>query len=257
MKIPAISNVWKQTLLNNLSSSDAVYLTNDFHWDDVPPDEKFEIEGTEFEEDLFDSLKIEKPLGKCDLTNAKIVYEGLRGLTPAIARDDRVWIALAHYFGAGFTVDRHVDKEETRKKRHLSILKFFFAIDPNAKGIRALTRTHGLSRLWWTAHTASKIGAPSLDECLKIFGSDTDFRNQLMERPTNANGPPAVRSTCLARQAVSASGKKVSREQLRDWMVEINFIGGGTLLAAQNPDDLTQKFEALLNIQANQKQELT
>ena len=231
MKIPAISNTWKQSLLNKLASSDSSYLANEFHWGDVPDDDKFEIEGTEFQEDLFESLKIEKPFGQCDLTNSKIVYEGLHGLTPSMARDDRVWIALAHYFGAGFIIDRHIDKEETRKKRHLAILKFFFAIDPNAKGIRALTRTHGLSRLWWTAYTASKIGADTLDECLKIFSSDTDFRNQVMERPTNGNGASTVRSTCLARQALLASGRKVTRDQMRDWMVEINFIGGGMLLA--------------------------
>ena len=39
------------------------------------------------------------------------------------------------------------------------------------------------SRLWWTAHTAKKIGASTLEECLNIFGSDIDFRNQSWNGP--------------------------------------------------------------------------
>ena len=93
MRIPVVSYDWKQELLNSFKNSDKAYLDNSFDWADVPPEEKFEIEGTEFQQDLFDSLSVSgssNSMGERDLKNAKIVYEGLDGLTPEYARDDRI-----------------------------------------------------------------------------------------------------------------------------------------------------------------------
>ena len=253
MRIPVVSYDWKQSLLNDLGNGDRDYLENTFIWEDVPSDLKFEIEGTEFQEDLFDNLVIaesSRELGRSDLINAKIVYEGLNGLTPEFARDDRVWTALAHYFGCGFLIDRHVGRDGSAGDRMTSILGCFFAESKQARGTRALTRVHGLARLWWTAHTAAKIGAPTLEECLEIFGSDIDFRNQVMERPTNASSNTAVAATCLARRNISEAGIRFSRKQARDWLVEVNLVGGGVLLAAQDVTSLTSRFEGLLQEQA-------
>ena len=58
MRIPVVSYDWKQELLNSFKNSDKAYLDNSFDWADVPPEEKFEIEGTEFQQDLFDSLSV-------------------------------------------------------------------------------------------------------------------------------------------------------------------------------------------------------
>ena len=230
MRIPVVSYDWKQELLNSFKNSDKAYLDNSFDWADVPPEEKFEIEGTEFQQDLFDSLSVSgssNSMGERDLKNAKIVYEGLDGLTPEYARDDRIWTALAHYFGCSYVMERHVAEEGTPDDRFNSILGSFFAESSQASGTRLLTRVHGLARLWWTAHTAKKIGASTLEECLNIFGSDIDFRQAIMERPTNGSSNVAVAATCNARKALLNEGLKVTRKYYRPWLVEVNLVGGG------------------------------
>ena len=105
-------------------------------------------------------------------------------------------------------------EEGTPDDRFNSILGSFFAESSQASGTRLLTRVHGLARLWWTAHTAKKIGASTLEECLNIFGSDNDFRQAIMERPTNGSSNVAV-ATCNARKALLNEGLKVTRKYYR------------------------------------------
>ena len=51
-----------------------------------------------------------------------------------------------------------------------------------------------------------------------------------MERPTNGSSNVAVAATCNARKALLNEGLKVTRKYYRPWLVEVNLVGGGTLL---------------------------
>lgn len=116
-----------------------------------------------------------------DVENSNIVYLALQGITPYIAKDERLWVYLTHmdhidYVRARWPIP---DNDEYAIRR---IRDHFFAISD-----RGFKRNNAISRLWWNGHMATKCTDAPITKVLEVLVSYTDVREQVVGRPTTSN----------------------------------------------------------------------
>lgn len=81
-----------------------------------------------------------------DRRNVEIVYEALKGLSPAVASDERLWAGVL--FTQLWEYVQYRRKEELASQNERDILNSFFFM----RGIKRSCFINCLSRLWWTGY---------------------------------------------------------------------------------------------------------
>ena len=204
-----------------------------------------EIADTNFHENVF--LKLEPiPGGKNDAKNALIVVQSLEGLTPYLARDERIWVHLTHFAGLEYTRKRWLNLKGKDDDRLIKDIRLHFF----ARGNRGFERNNSLSCLWWWAEVASRFKDTPFDKTLDAFLRYTDVRAQIIERPTmsrNENIFIAIMSVITKRIFDDPNPDFFSRSPgiYREWFKDINKQGGLRLLASLPLKDLKNLFERL------------
>lgn len=170
-----------------------------------------------------------------DAENAAALWAQLSQLTPADARDRRLWTMLAHttyleYARARYPVPDDDDAAIKQIRSH------WFA-----SSNRALERDQAVSRLWWFAFMANRASELSLEEALKALLYRTDLRANLIERPSMAQCVPLFSAwlEVLAKALATAGDGEHTyfrRPVYRTALKRLNALGGYRLL-----DSLPQK----------------
>lgn len=170
-----------------------------------------------------------------DAENAAALWAQLSHLTPADARDRRLWTMLAHTTYLDYARARYPipDDDDAAIKQ---IRSHWFAFSN-----RALERDQALSRLWWFAFMANRASELSLEEALKALLYRTDLRANLIERPTMAQCVPLFSAwlEVLAKALATAGDEEhdyFRRPVYRTALKRLNALGGYRLL-----DSLPQK----------------
>ena len=192
-------------------------------------------------------------VGRADAQNALLLFQELKGMTPKIARDERVWCAVGHMHAKDFIWERHVrgtSPEEVSRK----IQTQFFCRTNGAN--RGFERDNALSSLWWWAFMASKVKSLKHSEALEILLEFTDFRDAVLGRPTTSIIPQVLEALILIFVEERKSDPEVAffrRKKkgaggggnYRDLLVEIDLHGGRALYDVMSVEDLTDLFWSL------------
>lgn len=122
---------------------------------------KLIVEKVTYNPNAFQRLKTDAS-GTSDVYNAKVVYEAFKGMTPYLATDERVWVALTHLIAPKFSFGRY-SKEDDKIKL---VKSRFFTRENSTRG---LYRDNALSSLWWYGHICKKMKCKKNQMCLMLF----------------------------------------------------------------------------------------
>lgn len=168
-----------------------------------------------------------------EITNCKIMLKALGGLSPYLARDERLWSYLTHSHLLEYTRLRWSipgNDEDAIKY----IATHFFAKDK-----RGIERDNAASRLWWQATLCNRVKDITLEESLQCLLHDTDVRASIIERPTTSQ---CINVFCAIikklHESYKGDKKLINRHRFRPLMKALNLYGGIKLLNAMDEDDI-------------------
>ena len=184
------------------------------------------------------------PEGKLDAANSVIIFKMLENLSAYQARDERIWCALTHLYFREYTVFRHKISDS---KFDTSVQNHFFA--RNA-GFRSLERLNSISRLWWHGYFIERCRENNdFDELVYLLCSDTDFRQQLVERPEISKIPKVALAILLCKKRLNEEQPnneffkgRAKTAPYRLWFKRLSMEGGRVLLSAMTSEELTDLF---------------
>lgn len=158
---------------------------------------------------------------QADAASSITVYRALQGMTPALAREERVWARLAHIECLEYSRLRWLaglDGEVLAK----AVRRHVFA--PGRTGIRD---DNALSRLWWNMHIAAIADPGDPERALRLIAGRADTRMQFVERANTASRPPLARAVLRAMQRDTWITS--SESAFRKFMEVLNRECGGVL----------------------------
>jgi len=222
----------------------------------IRDDEIVRVQEVEFDENLFDQFVypgIDRTTGQSDAANALILFQDLRGMTPKIARDERIWCALCHLYANDFIWKRHVGGNSPEKISRIIQTRYFCRVNGRDRGFE---RDNALSRLWWWAFMTSEFETISHSQALEALLEATDFRDAVVGRPTTSIIPKVFEALVLLYLREKESDPDVlffSRKNrsggkgknYRQLMKLINRHGGRAFYDTMSVDELYNLFKKL------------
>jgi hypothetical protein len=156
-----------------------------------------------------------------EVTNCKIMLNVLGGLSPYMARDERLWTYLTHSNMLQYARSRwSIPEDDESAIKHIA-LHFF------AKDKRGIERDNAASRLWWQATLFNRVKDIDLEESLKCLLHDTDVRASIIERPTTSQ---CINVFCAIikklHESYKSDKKLINRHSFRPLMKGLNLHGG-------------------------------
>lgn len=230
-----------EELRRSIPTNIARYTSGDFL--DLAKENGWAIETRSVDVDhaLLETLKLGQTSMEAEIQNSIAVYRALRGMTPSLAREERIWARLTHMECLSYARSRWL---EGRKPEELAqqIEVHFFA--------HALTETrddNAIGRLWWNGHIASIASPEDPERALNLILKTADIRSNFVER-TRMVSRPVLAQALL--QAMEAEPWITSGEiHFREFMKVVNRNGGGILFEVLEPQE-TQSFIETCVLQA-------
>ena len=185
----------------------------------------------------YEALQLIKGDDKNDAKNAQIIDKAFQGLSPHVARDNRLWTYLTHTHLLKYTRERYPlpgeEKGEDRLINH--IINHYFTNSP-----RGFERDNAASRLWWATFMCKRAEHLDLEKSLKAIFLYQDPIVQLLGRPTSAISTNVFNSI-LEKMIDSMQGDqsflKDRYSYNRPFMSELSNLGGHKLLDALSPEE--------------------
>jgi hypothetical protein len=174
-----------------------------------------------------DGSKVDPDLER---TNSMLVFNALKGMTPALAREERVWVRLCHVECLGYARQRWLKTDDTERFKS-AIQKHFFA--PGRTGIRD---DNAVSRLWWNARVAHIARPQDPESALAQIARTADIRQAIVERPNTASRPELIRG--IVNISESESWLTEKEVNFREFMKVLNRDGGGILFEAMDEGEI-------------------
>jgi hypothetical protein len=153
------------------------------------------------------------------VVNSMLVWNALKGLTPNLAAEERIWARLCHIECLSYARDRWLSDVAGRNQRLAAIGKHFFA-----RGLPGVRDDNAVSRLWWNAHIARLAWPDDMVGALRLFLKTTDYRQNLVERPSM--GSRACVTAAVLRKLAQDPWLE-GQDNFRAFMTIVNRLGGG------------------------------
>lgn len=186
--------------------------------------------------DLLASLNGTARTAAADIDNSLILFQALQGMTPALAREERVWARLTHIECLGYSRDRWLSGNSGEQLDSQVRIHMF------APRLTAIRDDNALSRLWWNMHIASIADPNDPEGALRLILKTADIRSNFVERTNTAARKP------LARAVVRAMRREPwitsSEGAFREFMIALNRDGGGILFEALTDDEADALMDA-------------
>ncbi|PNG12258.1 DUF6339 family protein [Stutzerimonas stutzeri] len=232
-----ISEPTLQELRDNIASNRLRYTSTDFS--DLALDNGWQIDSKLVKADysLLENLDGDSRTAQADANNSLIVYEALKGMTPALAMDERVWVRLSHVECLTYSRARWLPKIDDEEKFHTAINKHFFA-----RGVNGARDDNAISRLWWNMHISTIIDKADPKQALQKILWRADIRQAIVERSWTGARAPLARA--ILRSIHNGSWVVEKEINFRQLMIEMNRDAGGILFEALSDgdaDDLVAK----------------
>jgi hypothetical protein len=168
-----------------------------------------------------------------EITNSLLVGHALGGLTPTLARENRIWVRLSHVECLEYSRERWLQAGMDDEALVAAVAKHFFA--PTLTGCRD---DHAISRLWWNHRIAKQIMPDNPARVLKVILARADIRLNFLERPGLAARQSLAKGIV---RALEKNSELLGGEQLfRQFMKQVNLRGAGVAFEAWNDNTIDQ-----------------
>ncbi len=161
---------------------------------------------------------------EADMENSLIVFRALRGMTPALACEERVWTRLTHIECLSYSRARWLAGlagDDLSK----AVLSHMFA-----RGLTGTRDDNAISRLWWNMQIATIADPRDPEGALRLMLKRADIRMQFVERPGTAARRPLAQAILRAMRRMAPI--TANDEAFRSVMKALNREGGGVLFEA-------------------------
>ncbi|SDY18995.1 hypothetical protein SAMN05518669_11017 [Variovorax sp. YR634] len=174
---------------------------------------------------------------EAELRNSRLIYEGLEGMTPALARDERIWARLCHVECLDYSRARWLRKSESLDNQ---VRLHFFA-----HGLPGCRDDNAIGRLWWNGHVARLASPGNLDLGLERLLARANIRLQIIDRADTAFRQPLIEGIVrlLGDQWFSVDDAAVA-----DFMYEVNKRSGGIVFEALPSEEIDAHLAQCLNV---------
>ena len=192
-----------------------------------------------------ETISLELPVGfsqaeNKDAINCALMLKALPSLSPANATDDRLWVTLSFGPYSDYVQKRWPFRVSEESKLTNHVINHWFA-----KGPRGRMRDNGVSRLWWMGYIASKVPDMSMNSVFDLLFANSDYRSSLLERTGSSNALSVLVAVLKISNEFFTQGIVYEREKFREFMRQVNFLGGRRNLAAMSHKDLIDLFRPL------------
>lgn len=155
-----------------------------------------------------------------EISNAQLVGQALSTLTPALARENRIWVRLSHVECLEYSRARWLANQTREDLLVEGIRKHFFATT-----LTGCRDDHSISRLWWAHRIAKQAMPDDSARALRLILARADIRLSLVERP----GIGARPRLCAAVLRLLDRDSRLleSQDEFRQLMRRLNLVGAG------------------------------
>jgi hypothetical protein len=236
-KIQILNTQSLQKLRNAILANPDIY---EFKLDDLVDKLSLNFVTSEYEFD--ESILLEMPTGfsqseNKDAINCSLILNAFPSLTPANATDDRLWVTLCFGHYSAYVNKRWPFRVSEESKLTNHIINHWFA-----KGPRGRMRDNGISRLWWMGYIATKVPDMDMNSVFDLLFANSDYRSSLLERTGSSNALSVLVAVLKISNEFFNQGVPYEREKFREFMRQVNFLGGRRNLAAMSHEELVKLF---------------
>lgn len=155
-----------------------------------------------------------------EIKNSILVGEVLGKLTPALARENRIWTRLSHVECLDYSRTRWLNADDDDDGIEEAVVKHFFA-----PTLTACRDDHSIARLWWNHRIAAQFTPEAPSRALRVMLARADIRLNFLERPGVAARPVLGRGIV---RALEGNADLLRDEKLfRSFMKTVNLRGAG------------------------------
>ena len=210
-----------EELRRNVGQHRERYATGDFT--DLQPDNGWAIEasGVTVDQALLAGLEGSLRTAAGDRAASAMLYRALPGMTPALAREERVWVRLSHVECLEYARSRWLSGLDG-ERLDLQVHRHLFG-----SGLTGIRDDNALSRLWWNMHIAATADPEDPEGALDLILKTADIRSNFVERPNTAARPPLARAVIRAMRRHSWITS--TERAFREFMIVLNRDCGGVL----------------------------
>lgn len=119
-----------------------------------------------------------------EVTNSLHVYRSLKGMTPALARDERIWVRICHIEALEYARKRWIKSADPVRDVRLH----FFA-----SGLPRSRDDNAIGRLWWNGYIAQSISPEDPEHVLRQMLRRANIRLQFVDRANTSFRLPLAR----------------------------------------------------------------
>lgn len=211
--IPYFSTQVAADLWGQRAENSEKYLSGDFN-------DEISAPGANLELPLTGDIDALREIGDADdYQAALLVWRSLGALSPALARENRIWTRLCHGEGLQYARRRWLSgNRRTDLPKQVGIHCF-------AKTQTMCRDDNALGRLWWSAFIAYKFAPDFHEEALALILKTADVRSNFVERTWMTTRPSV--SKALLRTMKADSWLTESEDNFRETMKSLNVVGAG------------------------------
>lgn len=178
-----------------------------------------------------------------EVNNSLLIYKGLEGMTPALAREERMWARLCHIECLEYARKRWLGKKETEVS---AVRHHFFAA-----GLRGCRDQNAIGRLWWNGHLAALAMPDDIEAGLKRLLNRANIRLQIVDRADSAFRQPLISG--IFRLLGSEDWFNTYDAAIADFMFEVNKRSGGIIFEAFEQSSVDEHLQECLNFAKKRK----
>lgn len=161
---------------------------------------------------------------QAEAKNSILVGSVLKGLTPSLAREDRLWIRLSHIDALEYARNRWLKVDMSDETLAKQVRAHFFA--PTLTSSRD---DHAISRLWWNYHIACKIMPDDPGRALESILARADIRQAIIER-SGIGMRTALTKGIVRMIEDNSTGLRADETLFREFIKKINLRGAGIIM---------------------------
>lgn len=180
---------------------------------------------------------------EAEIGNSLIIFNGLVGMTPALAREERLWARLCHVECLEYARQRWL-KGATDTERQVKL--HFFA--PSLSGSRD---DNAIGRLWWNGYVASIASPDDIKLGLRRLLARANIRLQIIDRADTAFRQPLMQG--IFRVLGRDPWLNSSDVAVADFMFEVNKRSGGIVFEALDNEAIDNHLELCLGYAKGRK----
>lgn len=120
-----------------------------------------------------------------EIENSLLVFNSLNGMTPSLAREERIWVRLCHLDCLEYSRARWIKNSNTER----DVAKHFFA-----SRLDQARDDNAIGRLWWNAHLANLIDPDNPRSVLEQILKRANIRLQFVDRANASFRLPLARA---------------------------------------------------------------